>query len=284
MPSSIDEIKRTLNYSDAYLIGLKGFSINNNLCVSINHLNKLKTYIGNKELFINLNKNFTNSDILKLKDVMVKLNNYNIKGIFYYDVAVINIYNEIDTNYDLVWASEHATTNYATINYWYSFNAKYCLISSDITLKEMLDIRKKTQSKLIVPIFGYQPMFNSKRHIVRNYLEYFKLRDNSRINFMEKEGKVYPILDNEDGTTVYTNYIFNGIKEYNNFKNNNIEYVLLNSFNIDSNKFIEVLKTVKNINSANASECYEHINSLFSNIDTGFLYRETVMRVKKNEK
>ena len=284
MPSSIDEMKNALDYCDAYLIGLKGFSVNNNLCISINDLKELKTYIGDKELFINLNKNFTNSDIIKLKDVMERLNNYNIKGVFYYDVAVINIYNSIDASYELVWAGEHATTNYATINYWYSFGVKFCLISSDITLKEIIDIKKNTKSKLIVPIFGYQPMFNSKRHIVKNYLEYFKLSDNSKINYIEKEGKVYPIIDDKNGTTVYTNNILNGIKDYNTLKDNNIEYALVNSFNIDSSKFMDILRILSHINRDNVYASYAHINSMFSNIDSGFLYQETVMRVKKNEK
>lgn len=284
MPSNMEEIKNALEYTDAILIGINGYSVNTNLCVDISDLTKIKKIIGDKELFISLNKNMNNNDIDKIKNIMIKLSDYNIKGLFYYDVAIVNIYNSINTNYDLVWASEHATTNYNTINYWCSYGANYCFISSDITINEIIDIKKNTESKLIVPIFGYQPMFNSKRHIIKNYLEYFNLNDDSNINYMEKENKIYPIIDNNLGTEVYTNNILNGIKEYNNLKYNNIDYILLNSFNISSEKFIEVLKTVKSINNQNNLESYEYINTLFDNIDTGFLYQETIARVKKNDK
>lgn len=276
MPSSIDEIKGTLDYCDAFLIGINGLSVNNSLSVDIDNLDNIMKIIGDKELFINLNKNISNSDIPELKKIMLELNNYNIKGIFYYDVSVVNIYNSGRYNYDLVWASEHATTNYNTINYWNKFGVNYCLVSSDITLKEVLEINDNSKCKLIVPIFGYQSMFNSKRHIVKNYLDYFKLDDNSNINYMGKEGKIYPIIDNNDGTCVYTNYILNGIKEKDNLDNNNIDYVLLNSFNIDENKFIKVLKLVNNRD-------YDKINDIFDNLDNGFLYKETVARVKKDE-
>lgn len=273
MPSSIDEIKNTKDYCDAYLIGIKGLSVNNNLCIDFDNLNDIFNVIGDNELFINLNKNINNNDIDYLKDIMNKLNNYKIKGVFYYDVGVLNIYNNGNYNYDLVWASEHATTNYNTINYWYSKGVKYTLISSDITIKEILEIKKNSKSILIVPIFGYQTMFNSKRHIVKNYLEFFKLNNNSNIYYMKKEGKIYPIIDNENGTEVYTDYILNGINELKNLNDNGIDYCLFNSFNIDSLKFINVLKN-KN---------YEQINKIL-NTSSGFLYKETIARVKKDEK
>ena len=31
-------------------------------------------------------------------------------------------------------------------------------------------------------------------------------------------------------------------------------------------------------------KCYEYINSLFDNTSTGFLYQDTIVKVKKDEK
>ena len=278
IPSSIMEIKDTLDYVDAFLIGIKGLCVNMNLCVDTSEVADILKIIGDKELFICLNKNMCNDDIDILKDTMKELNDYNIKAIFYYDVGVLNIYNSGNYNYDLVWASEHATTNYDTINYWNGFGVKYCMVSSDITINEVYDIRKMTSCNLIVPIFGYMPMFNSKRHIVKNYLDFFNLEDDSNINYIEKEDKVYPIIDDDLGTTVYTNYILNGIGEYDNLDKNGIDYALFSGFNIDSEKFIDVLKLL------GSNDSYDKINSLFNNCGTGFMYQETIAKVKKDEK
>ena len=284
MPFSIEELKKTLDYCDGYLIGINGLSVNMNLSVDIDELSYIKSLLGEKELFISLNKNMHNADLDYLKRIMKTLNDYDIQGIFYYDVAVINIYNKNRFNYKLIWASEHATTNYNTINYWQLYGVKGCCISSDITIKEVYDIRKNTNCELFVHIFGYQPMFNSRRHIVKNYLNYFSLDDNSQINYMEKEEKRYPIVDNEQGTSVFTNYILNGLCEYNNLKDNSIDYVLFNGFNLDEEKVVATLKSITEINKDNIQEKYEKINGLFSNCSSGFLYQETISKVKKNEK
>ena len=78
------------------------------------------------------------------------------------------------------------------------------MLSSEITLDEVKEIEKEAKAKLMLPVFGYLPMFVSRRHLVKNYLETFNLEDNSKINYIEKEGKIYPIIDNEEGTIAYS--------------------------------------------------------------------------------
>ena len=222
-----------------------------------------------------------NNDLDSIKNILIELNKYNIKGVLYYDVAVLNIYRKLNLNYDLVLATEHATTNYNTINYWNSFGVNYAYLSSDITEEEMVTISKNCKAKLMTTLFGYLPMFVSKRHIVKNYLEYFNLQDNSTVNYIEKEGKTYPIIDNDIGTSVYSSNILNGIKSVLNI---DLEYIVLNGFDIELEKFIDVINMFKNVDKYNVIEYYDKINSMFSNIDEGFLNTKTIYRVKKNEK
>jgi hypothetical protein len=133
--------------------------------------------------------------------------------------------------------------------------------------------------KLMVPIFGYLPMFVSKRHAVRNYLDYFNLKDNSDINYLTKEAKVYPIVDNENGTTVYSSSILNGIGE--TLRLSNIDYLVLNSFNI-GNDFKKVVKMFKKVDENNINDYTNKVDQLF-NSDRGFLYSRTIYKVKNNE-
>lgn len=280
IPSNIEEIRKTKNIVDGFIIGIKDMCVNTNMCIDTNDLSLLDS-LKDKDIFINLNKNMHNSDLPIVEKILKELNNYNIKGIIYYDVGVLNIYNSLDLNYDLVWAQEHASTNFNTINYWNSFGVKYAYVSSDITEEEMVTISKNCKAKLMSNFFGYLSMFVSKRHIVKNYLEYFNLEDNSNVNYIEKEGKTYPIIDTNIGTYVYSNNILNGIKAY---LNTNLEYSVLNSFNIDLDKFIEIIKLFKTVNSDNVLEYESKIDNMFNNVDRGFLNTKTIYRVKKNEK
>ena len=270
IPKSIEEIKSLESYYDGIIVGIKDLSINVNLYLTIEELNKLDI---TKEIFVALNKNMHNSDLELLEETMKSLKN--IKGILYYDAAVVALYSEIKPSYDLVWSQEHMTTSSATCNYWKEKGANYVYLSGDITLDEKINIRKSTDMKLIVPIFGYLPMFVSKRHLVKNYLECFNIKDDSEIHYLEKEGNKYPILD-DNLTSVYSANILNSTEAYKDLEANGIDYVTFNSFNIDESDFEEVLKIYNGKSS-------KKIEEIFSNLDTGFLYKETYYRVKKND-
>lgn len=269
------------NDCDGYIIGVKSLSVNMPIYFELNELidfiNKIK---GNKqEVFISLNKNMHNGDLKYLEEVMQSLNGLGINGVLYYDISVVNIWKRLNVDYELVWAQEHLTTNYLTCNYWYDKGVRYTYLSSEITTNEIQEIRKNTKMKLMVPIFGYLPMFVSKRHVVKNYLNYFDLKDNSDINYIAKESKVYPIVDNENGTTVYSCSILNGIGE--TLKLTDIEYLVLNSFNI-GNSFNKVVKMFKNVDENNIEEYINELDQLF-NSNRGFLHSRTIYKVKNNE-
>ena len=122
LPSSIDEINKTKNLVNGFIIGIKDMCVNTNFCVEdLSILNDL----SDKDIFISLNKNMHNSDLNHVESILLELNNYSIKGVLFYDIGVLNIYNRLNLNYDLVWAQEHLTTNFNTINYWNSKGAKY---------------------------------------------------------------------------------------------------------------------------------------------------------------
>ncbi|HPF83047.1 MAG TPA: U32 family peptidase [Bacilli bacterium] len=265
MPS-IKEIDNIIDKCDALLFGIKGYSVNVPCEISLDELKNISSSI-NKELFISLNKNIVNNDLDNLKELLKEIDLLNIKGIFYADPCFINLKKDLNLKTDLVWSNEHLTTNYATINFWQNYGIKYTYLSTDITLDEVKEIRKNTSCKLIMPIFGYLPMYVSFRHAVKNYLDYFDIKDNMKINYLEKEDKIYPIIDNELGTTVYSHSILDGYEEY---KDLDIDYVTLNEFNIDRDTFIKVLDKYNGKDS-----------NYILDTDKGFLYKETIYKVKK---
>lgn len=273
-------LSKIIEYSDAVLIGIDNLSVNVPDTYSIHEVEAIIKKYNQIEVFVALNKNMHKCDLDSLKDTLIKLDKMNIAGIFYYDIAVLEYRNTLNLKTPLVWSQEHLTTNYATMNYWYNENVNYTYVSSEITLDEIIENRKNTKMKLIVPIFGYLPMFVSKRHLVENYLEYFNLDKKSSKYELEKDSELYPVSIISNDTTIYSSHILNGLSEFKVLEDNNIEYVTLNSYNIDASKFIDVLKIYKN----RLYESEKEIDFMFDNLDKGFLYKETVYRVKKNEK
>lgn len=280
MPSSLKQINDLLKTSDAFIIGLKDMSVNMPCYFELEEIKQINDLLikNNKELFISLNKNMHTSDLAYLKEILIELDNLNIKGILYYDISIVNIKQELNLKTDLVWSQEHSTTNYETINYWYQNGVKYTNISTEITINEIIEISKKTKASLMVNILGYMPMFVSKRKLVSNYLKAFKIEDKSSINFLKKEGKTYTLIEDNNSTVLYSNAILNGYNEYLELKNNNIEYAILNSFNIDEDVFNNIVYKIKEDNITE-----EEIDKILKNTTKGFLYTETVYKVKNYE-
>ena len=267
--------KELISDVDAYLLGIENLSVNMPMYFTLEEIKNINT---DKEIFISLNKNMHSQDLKPLEHTLIELSKLNIKGIFFYDIGILNIVKRLNLNIPLVWAQEHMTTNYETINFWYNEGVEYTQVSEEIKEEEIINIKHNTKSKLIVPILGYFPMFVSRRHLKQNYLKQFSLKDDSKINYIEKEGKIYPIVD-ENVTTVYTSSYLNGIKEFLNFKKENIEYVLINGFLLkEEEKIINMFKTVTN---ENVEEYNNEIsNILDNNIDTFFLHKDTIYKVK----
>ena len=92
---------------------------------------------------------------------------------------------------------------------------------------------------------------------------------------------MYPIIDNNIGTSVYSSNILNGIKTSLNI---DVEYIVLNSFDIELDNFISVIEMFKSVNKVNVLEYEARINKLFRNVDNGFLNTKTIYKVKKDGK
>lgn len=279
MPKSINQIESLIEDIDGVIVGIKDLSINQPAYFTLDEIKKINEIIKNngKEIFVSLNKNMFNKDLEILEYTLLQLDNLKLNGILYYDIAIVNFKKNLKLVTPLVWNQEHLTTNYLTSNFWYEYGAKYTMLSSEITIDEINEIALNANAKTMVPIFGYLPMFVSRRHLVKNYLDTFKIKDDSNINYIEKENKTYAIIDSNDGTIAYSNKCLNGINETLKL---NVDYIVLNSFNINNATFRRVVSMYNIVNESNVQEFKEEIDKMLDT-DTGFLYKETVYEVKK---
>ena len=277
IPNSKDMVYELVDKCDGFILGLKDMSINLPYSFSMEEIEELIDYLNSKDkdIFISLNKNMHNKDLGYLEEVLTKLEGYNITGIMYYDISIINMKKRLHLKNNLVWSQEHMTTNLSTINYWYSEGAKYTYLSSEITKREINEIKKGTDSKLLINVFGYLPMFTSRRHLVDNYLTKFNNDKKDELHYMYKEDKVYPLIDNELGTVAYSEYILDGLREYIEL---DIDYCVVNSFLIDG--IDKVLDIFKGTNKDNIEDKEKELKELIKNTSEGFFIQETIYKVK----
>ncbi len=284
MPGHKEDTKEILSYSDAILFGIQDFSVNFTE-ISINELSAIVEIVKSqkKEIFISLNRNLHNKDLQAIEEILKECARLKVDGIFYTDVAVYQIHHRLMLDLPLIWSAEHLATNQFTIEYWQEHGINGVFLSNEITKEEILEIKRNSTITCIAQVFGYIPMYVSKRQAISNYINHFKLDTSSKEFYLWKEEKEYPILERTNGTEIYSSFILNACEEYLEYKNNKMEYTFISGFHIPLDKFKQVLECFQEINEDNKEEQKKKIEMLFPNIGIGFLYKETVYQVKKNE-
>lgn len=262
---------------DGVLISIKDLSVNNNYSVTVNELNKLVKIIKNKNklVFISLNKLMHNSDIPLLKEVLIKLNNIDIDNVLFYDLSVIQISKRINFNKPLGVFQNHLNNSIYSNNFYKHFCIDYSVLSKEITLEEIFEIKNKTNMKLIIPVFGYIPMFYSNRYLLTSYFDYIK---------KDKKDNYYYILDNDNyhivkeekyGTSIYNGNIIDLDYEFSLMIKNNIDYVLLYSEFVKEDEYLNIIDKYISIKNGKKIEK--------NNLNKGFAYTKTTYKVGNNE-
>lgn len=281
LPKSFDEINLSV---DAVLIGIKNFNSLNTLEININDLDNIKC---GAEIYISLNKIIHNAELDELNNILKILQTKNISGVIFDDISVYQLVNENNYDINLIWGNIHQATSYNTINTWYNLGINSSITSPDITLNEIIDIKKNTKSKLFVPIYGMFEIFSSNRFLLSSYFQYINKSKEDNTYFINNKiiDKNYPIYEDNNGTHIINGSIMNGLDEYIKILENNIDYVLINSYMIDNiDIVINSFKEVRNMYENNNID-YQKVKSLSENLgsDKVFLNKETIYKVKSSD-
>lgn len=267
--------------ADAFLFGLKGLST---LEEEIT-LEELKSFFD-KKIFLAIDKNIFNSDLSYLESVLSSIDDYNISGIFFYDLSVLSICKRLSIKTPLIWNQNYLVANYKTCNFYEKEGAKGAVIASVISHEEIVNICDNTNFDIFLYGFGYQMMALSRRKLISNYFEYINESDDRSIHYMTEKDDNYPTVESNIGTKMYTKDVLNSIRYVNEFKRAGVKYIILDNFMIDNEIFSKVSKIYERAVSEEVSDeelisMDEEIKGLVSNSSTMFLDKKTVFKVKK---
>lgn len=274
-------IKNT-NMKEGYpLFGLKDLSINKPT-LSLEELKNIK----DKNIFISIDKNIFNSDLPYLEKALQLIENLNLKGIFFYDLAVLSLSKRLNLKTKLIWNQDFLVTNYKTCNFYQKEGVKGAVLSP-LTIEEIEEIRNNTNLELYVNIFGHQLMAVSKRHLLTSYFNYINKENNQNIKFMKEKTGTYPVIEEFYGTKFLTKDILNGIRYLNKLKEIKIDYVILDSILIENDTFSKILEyykeaIYKDVTEERLLEMEQEINKIIPT-SLEFFAKKTIYKVKKND-
>lgn len=264
---------------DGIILPLKDYAVESIISFS---LAEIKDIVKNSEceIFIKINKNLLNEDIDELTNILKELDKLNITGIFFYDLAILELKKELDLKVDLVWNQTHMVNNYRTCDYYYNHGVKYALLGKEITLDEIIEIINKSKITSMVEVVSKPSVAFSKRKLVTNYYKDLGKEVNNDIVVKEKVTDTnYEFIEDSNGTSIFLDKITNGTSVIKDLYEAGCEYIIFREYGIDNFKDL-VIDTKKYIEDKCSDDKYISKYKKLGD-STNFFFKKTIYRVKK---
>lgn len=260
------------NGLNGLVLPLENFSVDYFKYYSISDIREYKKSTD-KLCFVVINKMIFNNELNDLLNVLKKLENIKVDGVFFYDLAVLNLVKENKININLIYNGTHMVTNSDTINLYYDLGVKGVYLSNEITKDEVLNIRSNTKSDLFILLLGNPVVAMSRRNLLKSYFTNKNKSKDDLITIKEpKSGQEFIVKEDSNGTTFFFNKRLNLSNVYKELDSNDINYGIIEQGDYSSDEYKELINAFVDFNKFKIDELAGH--------NRGFLYRETIYKVK----
>ena len=259
----VDDINHIDDYRKAgvtaFLFALEGYSVGYNT-YTLEEIDKIE--VSNK--YIMINRVLDCDSVDGLKEILPKLRD--VKGLVYEDIAVYQLVKDLGLDLEMIFYQNHFGTNLSSVNFWLD-RVDSMFISNEITKEEIANIVNNVNKDVVLHLFGYNQVMYSRRKLLSNWSEFFNIDKKNTNVITDRATKVkFRVIENEFGTVMYSDKIFNG-KELLGL--DNVKYYYVNPTMIEHDVVMDFLTN----NDHNSED-----------EDDGFLYRETIYKLKERDK
>ena len=260
------------NGLDGIVLPLENFSVDYFKYYSISDIRECRKSTD-KLLYVVINKMIFNNELDNLLSVLKELESIKIDGVFFYDLAILNLVKENKININLIYNGTHMVTNSDTINLYYNLGIKGAYLSNEITKDEVLNIRHNTKSDLFILLLGNPVVAMSRRNLLTSYFANKNKSKSEIITIKEpKSGQEFIVKEDSNGTTFFYNRRLNLSNVFKELVECGINYGIIEQGDYNSDEYKELIKAYVSFNKLKIDELAGH--------NRGFLYRETIYKVK----
>ena len=260
------------NGLDGIVLPLESFSVDYFKYYSISDIKEYRKNTD-KLLYVVINKMIFNNELDNLLNILKKLENIKVDGVFFYDLAILNLVKKNKININLIYNGTHMVTNSDTINLYYDLGVKGAYLSNEITKDEVLNIRSNTKSDLFILLLGNPVVAMSRRNLLTSYFDNKNKSKSEIITIKEpKSGQEFLVKEDNNGTTFFYNRRLNLSNVYKELVDSGINYGIIEQGDYSSDEYKELINAFVNFDKQKIDELAGH--------NRGFLYRETIYKVK----
>lgn len=164
----------------------------------------------NKKVYVTISLLPHNNDFVKLEEYLLKLNELKVDGLIICEPGTLEIVRKVIPNMKIHMGMQANIYNYETAKFYYDLGVKRVVIAKELSLKDIIDIRKNVPLDLEIEAFvhGSMVMSYSGRKLLSNYMTskgVGKYEEEKHYNLVEEKrpGQYCPIYEDEGGTIFY---------------------------------------------------------------------------------
>lgn len=227
---------------------------------------------NNRKIGLKLDRIIEEDELIELEIFIKKSLSYNIEFYIFTDMSVYYILKKYNIEHKAVYFSKTINCSVLDIKEYNKLGIK-CLVSTELTLEDMISISNIENN--FIYCYGYFNIFYSKRKLLSLYNEYAHLQiecTNKMYSLLEETRKeYYPIIENKNGTFIFSHYCMLIFKEINLLNKNN--YFYIDSTKMDEQSLIKVINIYNKLfNDGYSDDLLNELMKIDNNIGTSFLY------------
>lgn len=225
--------------------------------------------------------NFISEDELKIAYKYFEyLSRLNIDGIYFHDLSVFKLAAYFHMESKLIYDGQTVLCNSLEVGYFMNKGIDGVVLSRELTLEEITKIIDVNSRACDIVIFGHQRLSYSKRNFLTNYFRQinrkYSYKNRQSLSLIEEQRNYrMPIVEDNSGTKIYSDYVFQMYKELPDIKDS-IRRAIVETIFIDDDRILSVLRDCKRISKENVNFLLQNLYKLYpDNYSTGFLYQKT---------
>lgn len=156
------------------------------------------------DCYVVVNKLFHNFELEALETFLHQLNQLQVTGVIFSDLAVMHIVQEKKFQMKLVYSTETTITNSGFTTYAKEHNIDEIEVAKEITLAEIKQIVTDRSCDVSMQIHGHLYMYQSVRKMVDNFSNFQNqhIETNELYLYDEERDNIYPLIQNQQGTHI----------------------------------------------------------------------------------
>jgi len=277
-----NEINKLIDLGvDVFLLNTDCLTTRSTQNFSRNDIRDISTILHqkNKLMYLNLNSMIHENDLEIVQSYFEFLQSINLDGIVVFDWTYYPIAKEYGLENKLIFQPGTLTTNLYDPWFYESKSIKGITLAREITLDSInVIIQNKKKIELSIVGHGYQPMFYSRRPLIKNFLldktidEKYLNRTGFYLEETTRDNYRYPIYEDRFGTHILREKKLESFNEVNYFRAY-INDFFIERFMLEDEELYDTLQAYQDL-----SLVEKYREKYSSQYDSGFYYKQTNLR------